>query len=67
MSTLRTLMVRAFLGATATLLVAIGVVAPAFSQEAPRELALAHNGLGAEGSDCSRISGLLVQRSGSGP
>jgi mannose-6-phosphate isomerase-like protein (cupin superfamily) len=43
MSTLRTLTVRAFLGATAALLVSIGTVSPAFSQNAPRELALARS------------------------
>ena len=43
MATLRTLTVRAFLGATATLLVSSGKVSPAFSQEAPRELALARS------------------------
>lgn len=42
MSTLRILTVYAFLGA-ATLLAAIGVVAPAASQESPRELALARS------------------------
>lgn len=46
MSTLRILTVRAFLGAT--VLVAVGVVAPAFSQGAPRELALARSAGDAE-------------------
>jgi quercetin dioxygenase-like cupin family protein len=40
MSTLRALTVRAFLGATTTLLVSIATVGPAFSQETPHELAL---------------------------
>ncbi|HEY8156589.1 MAG TPA: cupin domain-containing protein [Myxococcota bacterium] len=48
MSALRILTVRAFLGATATLLVAIGVVAPAFAKEATRELALARSAGDAE-------------------
>jgi hypothetical protein len=43
MSTRNALTVRAFLGATATLLVSIGTVSPASSQEAPRELALARS------------------------
>ena len=48
MSTPRILTVRAFLCATTTLSVAIGVVAPAFSQEAPRGLALARSAGDAE-------------------
>jgi hypothetical protein len=43
MSTLDALTVRAFLGASATLLVSIGTVSPAFSQEVPRQLALARS------------------------
>ena len=44
MSTLRALTIRAFLGATAmTLLVSISNVPPAFSQQAPREQALARS------------------------
>jgi quercetin dioxygenase-like cupin family protein len=43
MSTQRRLTARAFLGATVTLLVAIGLAAPALSQEPPREPALARS------------------------
>jgi hypothetical protein len=43
MSTLDAPTVRAFLGASATLLVSIGTVSPAFSQEVPRQLALARS------------------------
>jgi hypothetical protein len=41
MVTLCTLAVRTLLGATATLMISIGVASPAFSQGVPRELALA--------------------------
>ena len=43
MTTLRSRSVRAMLGATTTLLVSIGAVSPAFSQETPREPALARS------------------------